>query len=143
MVNLLLHIYRRGRLGPQLPEAAEPVVVYQAKRLCSTKRWRHLLLGLLTMILLPITPAFAQTVGLNQGLSLLATLQQQLVAVLEWINGLGPIAPIAFYSALCGDHRCLRSRFCGDVGGRGGFRCWSKVLYWYLRGPCWGPRRHL
>lgn len=96
MVNLLLHIYRRGRLGPQLPEAAEPVVVYQAKRLCSTKRWRHLLLGLLTMILLPITPAFAQTVGLNQGLSLLATLQQQLVAVLEWINGLGPIAPIAF-----------------------------------------------
>jgi len=48
------------------------------------------------MILLPITPAFAQTVGLNQGLSLLATLQQQLVAVLEWINGLGPIAPIAF-----------------------------------------------
>jgi uncharacterized membrane protein YdjX (TVP38/TMEM64 family) len=34
--------------------------------------------------------------GLNQGLSLLETLQQQLVGTLEWIDGLGAIAPVAF-----------------------------------------------
>jgi uncharacterized membrane protein YdjX (TVP38/TMEM64 family) len=48
------------------------------------------------MILLPTTSVSAQAVGLEQGLSLLETLQQQLVEVLEWINSLGAIAPIAF-----------------------------------------------
>jgi uncharacterized membrane protein YdjX (TVP38/TMEM64 family) len=48
------------------------------------------------MILMPVPPALAQTVGLEQGLSLLETLQQQLVGVLAWIDGLGAIAPIAF-----------------------------------------------
>jgi uncharacterized membrane protein YdjX (TVP38/TMEM64 family) len=48
------------------------------------------------MILMPVPPALARTVGLEQGLSLLETLQQQLVEVLAWIDGLGAIAPIAF-----------------------------------------------
>lgn len=48
------------------------------------------------MVLMPVAPVAAQMPGLEQGLSLIETLQQQLIGVLEWIDGLGPIAPIAF-----------------------------------------------
>lgn len=82
--------------GPYWSVARQPFPVLGLQRVCSMKLFRTILLGLLTMILMPTAPAMAQTFGLDQGLSLLETLQQQLVGVLEWIDGLGPIAPIAF-----------------------------------------------
>ncbi len=48
------------------------------------------------MVLMPMAAAAAQMPGLDQALSLVETLQQQLIGVLAWIDGLGAIAPIAF-----------------------------------------------
>ncbi len=48
------------------------------------------------MVFIPTAPAMAQVPGLEQGLSLLEMLQQQLISVLEWIDSLGAIAPLAF-----------------------------------------------
>jgi uncharacterized membrane protein YdjX (TVP38/TMEM64 family) len=64
--------------------------------LISATLYRNVLLGLLAMVLMPMAPAMAQIPGVDQGLSLLATLQQQLIGVLEWIDSLGAIAPMAF-----------------------------------------------
>ncbi|MGF1570396.1 MAG: TVP38/TMEM64 family protein [Nodosilinea sp.] len=55
-----------------------------------------MLLLCLGLLLAPAAPALAQAAAPSANLSLLASLQQQLVTALSWIDGLGVIAPMAF-----------------------------------------------
>jgi uncharacterized membrane protein YdjX (TVP38/TMEM64 family) len=48
------------------------------------------------MMLMPTATALTQIGGIEQALNLVETMQQQLLGVLEWIDGLGIIAPVAF-----------------------------------------------
>ncbi|MBD0269125.1 MAG: TVP38/TMEM64 family protein [Cyanobacteria bacterium Co-bin8] len=48
------------------------------------------------VLLLPLAPALAQNVAAGPGQSLFDLLQSRLVETLNWIDGLGAIAPVAF-----------------------------------------------
>jgi uncharacterized membrane protein YdjX (TVP38/TMEM64 family) len=86
---------RRSQTKGILPKIRFAVLALEW--VCSTQRWlRYLLLGLLAMILMPTAPALAQTLGIEQTLNVLEGLQQQLLNILAWIDGLGTIAPIVF-----------------------------------------------
>ncbi len=67
-----------------------------SSRPVSTKMLRFLLWTGFALIAVPVTPALAQGAAAGADPSFFASLQQQLVNALAWIDGLGAIAPLAF-----------------------------------------------